>query len=145
MCSIHLNIDYHATWRITDCEYDILENCSAQKYEEYTRNIYIFIGIYVAPTQSYGDFPALLVKEDIGCPFFVVFQAQTGTWVERQRFRKLGCTWRNPKMLSRFGPKAVRGKWFEFDDINHSATVDSKMKWPVVILHKLWHVHSAVF
>jgi hypothetical protein len=71
------------------------------------------IGFYVTPTQygSYGDVHALPVGEDLRCPSVHYFR-------HKQNHRSF-LTWNYPKSLSGLEPTAVRGKWFEVNDLNH--------------------------
>jgi hypothetical protein len=62
------------------------------------------LGVYVTPTQhrSFGDVPALLVEEDLRCTIVHYF--------------------RHERVTKGFESTAVSGKYFEVNDLNHSAT-----------------------
>jgi hypothetical protein len=60
-------------------------------------------------------------------PFRALFQARTGTQVEPPTFRKVAgklphINFKESKVPFGIRTHRVRGKWFEVNDINHSAT-----------------------
>jgi hypothetical protein len=76
--------------------------------------LYLFAGFHDTPAQymSYGDIAPLLVEEDLGCPSVHYFQHERAP---ESIHRK------NPMSISGFETTAVRDRWFEVHDRNHSA------------------------
>jgi hypothetical protein len=105
----------------------IVTSCSFIKVAEVVYFVCLIV-FYVTPTQyrSFGDYQALQVEEDLRCHCVHYFRhEQTGTRVEPPTFCKLAGYL--PHMKESNVPvgirtKAVRGKWFEVNNLNHSAT-----------------------
>jgi hypothetical protein len=81
----------------------------------------------VASTQyrSYDDSPTLLASEDIRCTSVHYFRHNQAPEENNERLiSKLDSfiTGNNPQTPTRLGHTAMRGQWFEVNDIKHSAT-----------------------
>ena len=131
---------------VTNCLISVGLLCRFVAFYCFALITFFLVGFYVAPTRqkSTGDFPALLVEEDLRRPSWQYFMSEHHHSVEPSTFHKLAEQLPHVKESKLPGGMGFEPQWREAsDDVNvsnHSATDPNHYSRVFLTVYITWHL-----